>query len=82
MDHPEEYTGHCFRRTGTTLLSNSGAPMIIKQLGGWKSDTVAQLYVADSLENKNKIYDGITHEASRNIQLNSAKLINYCKIVI
>lgn len=24
LENPESYTGHCFRRTGTTLLANSG----------------------------------------------------------
>lgn len=39
------YTGHCFRRTGATLLSNSGAnETMLKQLGGWKSTAIAQGY--------------------------------------
>lgn len=37
------YTGHCFRRTGATLLANSGASTtMLKQLGGWKSTGIAQ----------------------------------------
>ncbi|XP_044578608.1 uncharacterized protein LOC123261158 [Cotesia glomerata] len=40
------HTGHCFRRSSATLLSNSGANMqMIKQLGRWRSDVIAQGYV-------------------------------------
>lgn len=43
LENPKKYTGHCFRRTSATLLSNSGASTtMLKQLGGWKSLTVAQ----------------------------------------
>lgn len=37
LTQSEKYTGHCFRRTSATLLSDSGASMLmIKQLGRWK----------------------------------------------
>lgn len=49
------YTGHSFRRTSATLLADSGANMTtIKRHGGWKSSTVAEGYIADSIENKAK----------------------------
>lgn len=64
LENPSRYTGHCFRRTSATLLSNSGANMaLVKQLGGWRSDTVANGYIADSMKSKNLIYQGITHES-------------------
>lgn len=45
LPNPKLYTGHCFRRTGATLLSNSGAnETMLKQLGGWKSTAIAQGY--------------------------------------
>ncbi|CAD6208543.1 GSCOCG00010538001-RA-CDS, partial [Cotesia congregata] len=35
LEHPEAYTGHCFRRTAATLLANSSANLTaVKQLGG------------------------------------------------
>lgn len=52
---PESYTGHCFRRTSATLLADSGATITtLKRHGGWKSDTVAEGYIAESVENKVK----------------------------
>lgn len=63
LKDPSKYTGHCFRRTSATLLSNSGANMpMLKQLGGWKSDTVAAGYIASSERNKDLIFQGIVHE--------------------
>lgn len=73
LDNVNKYTGHCLRRTGTTLLANSGANMVmIKQLGGWKSDTVAQGYIEDSVTNRKKIFEALTYEAASTskIQLN------------
>ena len=63
LENSSKYTGHCFRRTSATLLSNSGANMaLVKQLGGWRSDAVANGYIADSMKSKNLIYNGIIHE--------------------
>jgi len=46
---PELYTGHCFRRSGATLLANSGCSVLeLKQAGNWRSSTVAETYVANS----------------------------------
>lgn len=57
---PERYTGHCFRRTSATLLSESGATMqMIKQAGRWRSDLIAQGYIENSLNNRQMIFDGI-----------------------
>ncbi|XP_044594615.1 uncharacterized protein LOC123272058 [Cotesia glomerata] len=45
LPNPKLYTGHCFRRTGATLLSDSGAnETMLKQLGGWKSTAIALGY--------------------------------------
>ncbi|KAJ8974528.1 hypothetical protein NQ317_004593 [Molorchus minor] len=52
----DQYTGHSFPQTSFTILENSGADIrTLKRHGDWKSGTVAEEYVADSLENKNKI---------------------------
>ncbi|KAF2905537.1 hypothetical protein ILUMI_00641 [Ignelater luminosus] len=56
LEHPERYTGHCFRRTSATLLANAGGDItLIKRHGGWKSSTVADKYVEDSIEGKKKV---------------------------
>ncbi|KAJ8980995.1 hypothetical protein NQ317_014862 [Molorchus minor] len=52
----ELYTGHCFRRTSASFLADSGANLCtIKRHGGWKSSSVAEGYLEDSLENKKRI---------------------------
>ncbi|KAJ8969273.1 hypothetical protein NQ317_006359 [Molorchus minor] len=50
------YTGHCLRRSSATLLADAGVDItIIKRHAGWKSTTVAEGYVENSIENKTKI---------------------------
>lgn len=61
LPNPELYTGHSLRRTSTTLLVNAGGDLLtLKRHGGWKSSTVAEGYVADSITNKQKICQQIT----------------------
>lgn len=56
LANPELYTGHSFRRTSATLLANAGAEFsVLKRHGGWKSSSVAEKYIEDSLEGKNKV---------------------------
>lgn len=53
LDQPKLYTGHCFRRSSATILSDSGADFAaIKRHGGWKSTRVAESYIEDSVQNK------------------------------
>ncbi|KAJ8980202.1 hypothetical protein NQ317_002214 [Molorchus minor] len=50
------YTGHCLRRSSATLLADAGVDITtIKRHAGWKSTTVAESYVENSIENKTKI---------------------------
>ena len=52
---------NCLRRTGTTLIANSGVTIVeLQRWGRWKSASVAQRYVSNSEEGK----------------INSAKVIN------
>ncbi|XP_023311961.1 uncharacterized protein LOC111692276 [Anoplophora glabripennis] len=56
LPNPQLYTGHCFRRSSATLLADSGANLTtIKRHGGWKSSTVAEGYIENSLEQKKEI---------------------------
>lgn len=56
LANPELYTGHSFRRTSATLLANAGAEFsVLKRHGGWKSSSVAEKYIEDSLEGKRKV---------------------------
>lgn len=75
LPNPCLYTGHCFRRSSTTLLADSGADLLrIKQHGGWKSNTVAEGYVENSITNKQKIATNILGETSmENTQINATQ---------
>jgi integrase len=56
LPQAQEYTGHCFRRSSTSLLANTGAdPLTIKRHGGWRSNAVCEGYIDTSVENKKKI---------------------------
>lgn len=76
LPNPEQYTGHCFRRTSATLLVDAGGDLLtLKRHGGWRSSTVAEGYVGDSLNNKitiaNKILQSVEMESpseAQNIQ--------------
>lgn len=51
--NPHEYTGHSFRRSSTTILADAGADVLeLKRHGGWKSSTVAESYVEESVQHK------------------------------
>ncbi|XP_043481274.1 uncharacterized protein LOC122510576 [Leptopilina heterotoma] len=56
LPDPKEYTGHSFRRSSATILVDAGADLtVLKRHGGWKSSTVAEGYIEESLGNKRKI---------------------------
>lgn len=53
LPDPLMYTGHCFRRTSATLLVEAGGDILqLKRHGGWKSSTVAEGYIDDSISGK------------------------------
>lgn len=65
LPNPVLFTGHCFRRSSATLLADSGADILkLKQHGGWRSSTVAEGYVENSIENKKRIATDILGESS------------------
>lgn len=89
------YTGHTFRRTSATLLTNGGASMTtLKRHGGWKSSNVAEGYIADSIQNKRKICHQITSgvekiddatpnkqkKVGESVQEKSVTVVNNCDV--
>lgn len=63
LAHADRYTGHCFRRSSATLASNSGATMqMIKQLGRWRSDAIAEGYIENSLHNREIIFNKVVQQ--------------------
>ena len=66
------YTGHCFRRTSATILVDAGGDlMALKRLGGWKSSTVAEGYVDESITNKTATSEKILQSIDSNLPSNS-----------
>lgn len=56
LPNSEQYTGHSFRRTSATLLADAGGDMtMLKRHGGWRSTSVVEGYVENSVNNKRKI---------------------------
>lgn len=65
LDSPKDYTGHCFRRSSATALAGNGVDLTtLKRVGGWKSSTVAESYIEDSLGAKKKVANKLLHEKS------------------
>lgn len=56
LPNPEQYSGHCFRRSSASHLANQGGDlMTIKRHGGWKSSSVAEGYIEASLKKKTEV---------------------------
>lgn len=72
LPNAHEYTGHSFRRSSATMLADAGGDVLqLKRHGGWKSSTVAESYVEESIKNKIEISHQIlqkepSEEASSN----------------
>lgn len=76
LPNSEAYTGHSFRRSSATLLANTGADIsVLKRHGGWKSTTVAEGYVEDSIHNKNKISDAISGTVASSSNVVNRKML-------
>lgn len=84
LPNSEMYTGHCFRRSAATMLSNSGADVVtVKRLGGWKSSSVAETYIEESIGSKiavsKRILGGPENQSSTSVQL-SKQTITSCGV--
>ncbi|KAJ8983597.1 hypothetical protein NQ317_004234 [Molorchus minor] len=72
------YTGHCLRRSSATLLADAGVDITtIKRHAGWKSTTVAEGYVENSIENKTKIANQVLTRDRKRILKLDAPIIRY-----
>ena len=78
LSSPEQYTGHCFRRSSASLLADNGVDILtLKRHGGWRSNTVAEGYVEISEENKTRIASkilgaGVTAIHNQELRINSS----------
>lgn len=56
LSNIDSYSGHSLRRTSATILADNGGDILsLKRHGGWKSSTVAEGYVEDSIADKKRI---------------------------
>lgn len=56
LPNSTEYTGHCFRRSSASMAADSNVDLVsLKRLGGWKSSSVAESYIDESIEKKKKV---------------------------
>ena len=71
LNDPQDYTGHCYRVSSATILSNFGVSVLeLKQAGNWKSSAVAENYVADSDVAKHNITKRLRF-CENNVQLSN-----------
>lgn len=83
LPDPHLYTGHGFRRSSATLLVNKGVDILgLKRHGGWRSSSVAEGYVADSLENKLEFSRKILHENTPEESILSSDITTTGNIVV
>ncbi|KAJ8912040.1 hypothetical protein NQ315_000533 [Exocentrus adspersus] len=60
LPNPERYTGHSFRRSSATFLTDSGEEITnIKRLGGWKSTSVAESHIEESEKQRENLSNKI-----------------------
>jgi hypothetical protein len=60
-----EYTGYAFCATSTTILANSSAFLKnLKHYGSWKSTTVAEGYIQESIQQKTDITVSLTNPSN------------------
>ncbi|KAJ8966300.1 hypothetical protein NQ317_006411 [Molorchus minor] len=73
------YTGHCLRRSSATLLADAGVDITtIKRHAGWKSTTVAEGNVENSIENKTKIANQVLVGTTTSAII---KTVNVAKVI-
>uniref|UniRef100_V5G078 Tyr recombinase domain-containing protein n=1 Tax=Anoplophora glabripennis TaxID=217634 RepID=V5G078_ANOGL len=77
LPNPHEYTGHCLRRTSATILVDNGGDITtLKRHGGWKSTSVAEGYIEDSVNNKKQIAMKILNPLEYNEPSTSSETVN------
>jgi site-specific recombinase XerD len=53
LENPESYTGHTLRTTSASMLVEGGGDLLtLKRHGGWKSSSVAEGYIEESIARK------------------------------
>ena len=78
LENPDGYTGHCWRRTATTLCAEAGLSIPqMKAVTGHRSDTVLQGYIDNSILMKRKALITINFINSTLTAQENAPLVNF-----
>ena len=78
LENPEQYTGHCFRRSAAIVLADSGASMsTMKRQFRWRSSTMAEGYISQSKKYKMDVAKSLP---LRHPQKEREKRISYFKL--
>jgi len=65
LENPDSYTSHSFRRSGATLLAESGVSTeALRQYGGWKNASTAQVYIESTESNKKRLSNAVLDSPS------------------
>lgn len=71
LSDPEEYTGHCFRRSSATEAANKGATTVdLKRHFGWVQEGTALKYLDDTKERARKMAKLLTGSGEENQDTN------------
>lgn len=86
LPNPNSYTGHSYRRSGTTIAANNGATIEqLKRMGGWKSSTVFEKYIQESIGYKRqlgRLISGAINFSSSNNQTNQTPSASTSTVVL
>lgn len=77
LEDAKTYTGHSFRRTSASLLVDAGGDILsLKRHGGWRSTTVAEGYLEESISRKIKTTNQILTGASSSDEVATLNICN------
>lgn len=81
LEQPESYTGHAIRRTSASMLVEGGADLLtLKRHGGWKSATVAEGYIEESINRKIDVSKKLFSKPSTSISNQNNSSLNLLPI--
>ena len=65
LEDPESDTSHSIRRTGATLLAEKSVTTeALRQYGGWKNASTAQVYIESTASNKKRLAESVLDSTS------------------
>ncbi|XP_063910019.1 uncharacterized protein LOC135143278 [Zophobas morio] len=84
LPNPELFTGHSFRRSSATLLVDGGGDITdLKRHGGWKSSSVAEGYIDNSvkykLETSKKIFKQVNPSSTPCTSIRAPVMAENCE---